>query len=248
MWYTRRGDPCGLPKDFSGGLLGLRRRTRPLQVEAEQKGPETISKEMRELLGEKGQSNLVARAANENDFSAIVEMWKRFMTEEKEAVDEVDPGKEVSKWSWRLRKQIEEEKALVVERNNEILGFACFVGRAREGDYKRGAGNDSVLPGGPEMERPAPEQVKRLPILAGVAYVTDLYVSPEGRRSRAAQSLFAALFEAVAAAGFTAVWTNTSSRNRRVQTLLQRLGFSVMPGFRIRGMENHVYYERKLRT
>ncbi len=42
-----------------------------------------------------------------------------------------------------------------------------------------------------------------------------------------------------------AVWTNTSARNRRVQILLKRAGFSPLEGFEVPGLKEQRYFKRE---
>ena len=112
-----------------------------------------------------------------------------------------------------------------------IVGFLCYFDK-------------------PEVETETQETEsrpgKKLPIPPGVAFVTDVYVSPEARRSKAATSLFEILEKSAINAGCNAIWTNTNVRNHRIHTVLKHLGFSVMKDFIIPGKEKDVYFKKEL--
>lgn len=160
--------------------------------------------------------NTVARVAVEQDKPVIIELWRRFMLEEREAVPVADPDAAMRSWSERLEAQIAREQVVVVVHDDRTVGFAGFID----------AGDRAWVPD-------------------GVAYVVDFYVVPEARRTRAANRLFQCLF-ACLDGQYTEAWTNTSMRNRRVQILLRRMGFLPLQGFRIAGLEDQAYYRKEL--
>jgi len=175
---------------------------------------------------------MIARVAEKEDISAIAVHWKKFVTEEKDAVDDIgDIDSAAEKWSWRLHKMIDAEQAFVVEDNNKIVGFVCYFSK-------------------PETEKETKDtespKSKKLSIPPGVAFVTDIYVCPEARRSKAAISLFQIIEKSAIRNGCTTIWTNTNIRNRRVHIMLKRLGFSVMEGVAFPGKEKDVYFKKEL--
>ena len=160
---------------------------------------------------------MTARPACKSDLPTLVELWKRFMAEEHEAVPDSDPAAALAGWSERLRSQIARGQVSVLGEDTGAAGFAAFI--------------DSV-------DRPwIPE---------GVAYVVDLYVQPEARRAVAARTLMASLIDRVAEAGYREIWTNTAVTNRRMQVLLQRAGFVMNVGFSIPGLGDQVYLRREM--
>ena len=160
--------------------------------------------------------DIVARLALPADAPGLVALWVRFMREESAAVPDAAPESARPHWAARLDTQITKGQALVVSRGRELVGFAAFLDAA----------DRSWIP-------------------PHVAYVVDVYVAPEARRTRAAKALFAALM-ASTQARYAAVWTNTHIRNRRVRVLLTRAGFGPLPGFAITGLEDQVYLQRTL--
>lgn len=190
-------------------------------------------------MQENKELTVAARIATKDDAPAVVDLWKRFMTETKMVVEKKpeDINKEARRWSKRVARMIEEKKSFVVEYNKKITGFACYIGGVKEVAQKQDRTHRASTQKPPGRKHPIP---------LGVAYITDFYVSPEARKSRAAQNLMAVMSEAIEKTGYKAIWTNTSSRNRRVHILLGRLGFSVMTDFKLSGKENHVYYKKRL--
>jgi GNAT superfamily N-acetyltransferase len=160
-------------------------------------------------------SGMIARAANEGDAAAIAGLWRRFMTEEHEAVPDAEPEAALPNWSARLRGQITRGTVFVLEAGEGIVGFAGFVG-ARELEW----------------------------VPSEAAYIVDMYIGPEHRRASAARKLFAALVERVASAGYKEVWTNTNVGNRRVRRLLEWWGFELAPDLGIAGQTDQLYFKR----
>jgi len=83
-------------------------------------------------------------------------------------------------------------------------------------------------------------------IPAGVAYVTDVYVSPEARLTDASMNLASTLMEVARKTGFSAVWTNTHADNKPMQAFLKRLGFFPLENFTFKGREDDMYYQKEL--
>ena len=156
--------------------------------------------------------NTVTRVAAEQDSPGIVDLWRRFMLEEREAVPVPDLAGTVRNWSERLDAQIARTQVVVAVHDGRAVGFAGFI-----------------------------DAVDRAWVPDGVAYVVDFYVVPEARRTGAAQQLFQCLLVRLEGR-YTETWSNTSARNRRVQILLRRVGFRPLQGFCIAGLENQVYY------
>ena len=177
-------------------------------------------------------SSDVIRPADLNDSETIISLWKQLVSERDVAADYSDVPSAVEKWSRRLDRQIEEGKAFVAELQEKIVGFAGYVGRP--------PGQENHGPKAPLAANP------RLPIPPGVAYVTDLYVIPLARKKGVAQRLLRTIIDTSESTGFAAIWTNTNIRNQRTLGLLRKLGFTPLADFRIPGLENQVYYAKKL--
>ena len=77
----------------------------------------------------------------------------------------------------------------------------------------------------------------------GIAYIVDIYVSPEFRSSNAAGLLIKAFAQATEQQ-YSEIWTNTGIRNKRVQVLLKRAGFEIMDDFEIDGLKDQIYYKK----
>jgi ribosomal protein S18 acetylase RimI-like enzyme len=159
-------------------------------------------------------------------------LWKQLVTEKDVGADHIDVIAAAARWSARLSRQIDEGKAFVAERNGKLVGFAGYIGRIT-GDESEKLQNNKV-------------EGSRLPIPPGIAYITDLYVTPATRRRGLAQSLLDAILRSSKSLGFQAVWTNTNSRNRRTLSLLAKLGFTPLGDFQISGLENQVYHMKAL--
>lgn len=170
--------------------------------------------------------------AQKEDKNDILELWKDLMKIEiavgKESVD-IDEA--IKTWAWRLDKQIEEEKAIIVKGDDKIVGFASFIGKTE----------DEV-----KTQQGQPERMKQIAIPAGIAYVTDVYVSPEARLTDASMDLSNKLIETAKKAGFSTIWTNTHSDNKPMRAFLKRLGFSNLENFTLKGREDHLYYKKEL--
>jgi GNAT superfamily N-acetyltransferase len=175
----------------------------------------------------------VIRPAVQSDSEAIISLWRRLVTEYDVAADYLDVPSAVEKWSYRLGKQIEETKAFVAVLDDKVVGFAGYVGRPA--GEKRQTGQT------------APAGNPRLPIPAGIAYVTDLYVIPEARKRGVAQRLLMTIIDNSESTGFSAVWTNTNTRNKRTLGLLAKMGFTPLADFHIPDLENQAYYAKELR-
>lgn len=191
-------------------------------------------RESKDKTKEKKEKNVdvIARIAEKEDISAITSFWKRLVTEETEAVDDVkDFDSALEKWSWRLNKMIDTKQAFVVEYNNGIVGFICYLKQTKTETRTQDAESYSR---------------RKIAIPSGVAFVTDIYVSPEARKSNAAMSLFQILEKSAIKSGCNAIWTNTNIRNRRIHILLKRLGFSVMEDFTIAEKEKDIYFKKEL--
>ena len=158
---------------------------------------------------------ITARMARPDDAQAITSLWRRFMTEEHEAVPASDPEQAVSRWSERLHSQIEKGEVFLVALGQDTVGFVGFID-SREGDW-------------------LPEKV---------AYLVDIYVVPEARKRGAAKALFEAVMTE-ASRRYEQVWTNTHKGNRRVQVLLRRAGFEEFSGFEIQGLSDQMYFRRR---
>lgn len=176
---------------------------------------------------------IVARTAKHEDHPKIVLLWKQLVTEEPQAVDDIDVDSALEKWSWRLEKQIEEKLAFVVERSRKLVGFACCIGRVKEKETNEVKSVKEI----PLRKRPIPE---------GVAYITDVYVCPEARISMAAPELMAILENTIRETGFSAIWTNTHIENRPMQAFLKRLGYVNLDDDKIPRREEHLYYKKDL--
>ena|GEM_PF-345711 len=172
------------------------------------------------------------RPAAHRDSNTVVKLWKRLVTEIDVAAGYPDLHAAVDKWSDRLGRQIDEEKAFVAELDGKIVGFACYVGRTAGSGLQNRRTDRLKGPG--------------LPIPLGVAYVTDLYVTPAARHQGLAQGLLGVIMRGAESTGFHTVWTNTSSRNKRTLSLLSKLGFAPLQGFQIPDLDNQVYYARAL--
>ena len=153
----------------------------------------------------------IARFANSSDIEAIIGLWKRFMQEEKDAVPDARVGEVLDGWTQRLREQVRTSKVIVADIDGKTRGFLGFI-----------------------------DSTDRAWVPVGVAYVVDIYVAPEARRSRIALLLFRTL--AGPTSKYTEIWTNTSVRNRRAQAFFAQAGFTPMEGFAIKGLEGQIYY------
>jgi RimJ/RimL family protein N-acetyltransferase len=174
-----------------------------------------------------------ARKAEKEDREGMITLWKRFMTEEENAVDEIQGIDKAAKgWEWRLDKQIEEGVAFVVIADKEVVGFTGYIGYREPTEEEKG------------KERP--KGMKRLPLAPGVAFINDIYIAPEARESNSSKALFAVVIEGISEKGFDTIWTNTSIRNRRTQILLERMGFRKTEAFTLSGMKDQVCYEKKV--
>ncbi len=156
------------------------------------------------------------RPAQAGDLPAIQRLWERFMSEEEDAVPDADQESARARWADRLRAQADAGHVLVAEHEGQIVGFVGCV-----------------------------DARARAWVPEGVLYIVDIYVAPEARSTGAAGGLMRAL-EAAAATGFRELWTNTHLRNRRVQVLLRRAGFSPLEGFALPGLEEQLYYRKEL--
>lgn len=159
------------------------------------------------------------RKAHLDDTTAIIELWKRFMTEEHQAVTDEEPLKNLEKWSEWLHSRISKGHIFIVKCNGVIVGFAAFV--------------DS-------------EEHKAVP--SGIAYITDIYVIPEARKSKTACKVFNLLIEEASRAGFKEAWANTSVKNRRIQLLLKRAGFVDMDDFKLPHRKEDIHFKKALAT
>jgi len=154
------------------------------------------------------------RLARAADIGPIVTLWKRFMAEEHEAVPDADPEGAEARWTARLQTQVAESKVVVADRGDALVGFLAFI------DHR-----------------------DRQWVPPGIAYVVDVYVAPEARRTAAARELFRAAADRLRPA-YSETWTNTHAGNRRMQLLLRRAGFKPLVGFEIEGLRDQVYYRR----
>jgi ribosomal protein S18 acetylase RimI-like enzyme len=152
------------------------------------------------------------RHASIDDVPQILSLWKRFMTEEQVAVPDANLEEAETPWTARLLKQVTSSKVIVVEREEVIVGFLAFI-----------------------------DEDDRSWIPPGVAYVVDIYITPEARATPAARRLFDATAELQM--HYAQVWTNTHAGNQRMQTLLRRVGFEQLHGFEIEGLREQVYYK-----
>jgi ribosomal protein S18 acetylase RimI-like enzyme len=167
--------------------------------------------------------------AKKEDKNDILELWKELMKIEiAVGKNGNDIDNAIKTWAWRLEKQIEENKAIIVTGNDKVVGFACFIGKT-EDEVKD-------QPGG----------MKKMAIPAGVAYMTDFYISPKARLTDASMNLSDKLMEVARKTGFSAVWTNTHADNKPMQAFLKRLGFSRLENFTLKGREHDMYYEKEL--
>ena len=134
------------------------------------------------------------------------------MTEEDEAVPDAKPEEVEETWKARLTSQISASKVIVADNGDCLVGFLAFI-----------------------------DSKDRQWVPAGVAYVVDIYVTPEARASAAAKQLFRAT-AGLLQATYSETWTNTHIKNRRVQILLKRAGFEALDGFEIKGLPDQLYY------
>jgi ribosomal protein S18 acetylase RimI-like enzyme len=155
---------------------------------------------------------ILARKASAADFEEIVSLWRRFMTEEDEAVSDAKPNGVEEAWKARLVSQISASKAIVADNGDCLVGFLAFI-----------------------------DSDDRQWVPAGVAYVVDMYVSPEARASATAKALFRATAELLQTV-YSETWTNTHIKNRRMQILLKRAGFETLDGFEIEGLRDQLYF------
>ncbi len=152
------------------------------------------------------------RHAEIEDIRQLVALWKRFMIEENEAVPNANPAQAERPWTTRLQIQIANSKVIVADNDGVLVGFLAFID-ARDRPW----------------------------VPARTAYVVDIYVAPEARETTAAKRLFSAASEMLRAS-YAETWTNTHTRNRRMQILLKRAGFEPLVGFEIEGLRDPLYY------
>jgi len=160
---------------------------------------------------------MTSRLGQEPDVPALLVLWKRFMAEEEDAVPDADAEAASANWLQRLRVQIARQQIYVLETPAGIAGFAGFI-----------------VPG------------SSLSVPSGVAYIVDLYVTPEARRGSGARALMISLMKAITRAGCHEVWTNTALTNTRMRLLLSRAGFVENRGFSFPGLRDQVYLRRSL--
>ncbi|MBN1256360.1 MAG: GNAT family N-acetyltransferase [Planctomycetes bacterium] len=152
------------------------------------------------------------QAARTNQIDEIISLWKRFQSEEPEAVPEADTAVCESAWSERLAKQIAESKVLVVASNEKIVGLLTFLD-SRDREW----------------------------IPAHIAYIVDTYIIPEARVSTAALDLFHEMVKQSQGV-YAEIWTNTNVKNIRLQNLLKRVGFKRLDDFEIKDLKEQLYF------
>ncbi len=157
------------------------------------------------------------REAVESDRPELTRLWMRFMAEESQAVPQADVGKASEGWSERLRAAIERQHVYLVDSDGQVQGFAMWIDSA---------------------EKPW--------IPAGVAYIVDIYMIPDGRKGRAAATLLKSLLTAMRDLRYKQVWTNTHTGNHRARVLLDRSGFAEISDFEIPGLTDQIYLKMDL--
>lgn len=174
-----------------------------------------------------------ARKAIAGDREQLLRLWKRFATEEGNAVEAgLDVDRESEKWARRLDRQIGEGVTFVVEGESGISGFAGYIGYHGHDGHRT------------DIETTKAEG--RLPLVPGTAFISDIYVVPSARRTPAARALFRAMADGIRSRGYTMIWTNTGVRNRRMQVLLERIGFEKTHAFSLPGEKDQIYYEKRI--
>ena len=173
-----------------------------------------------------------ASIAQKEDRDDILELWKDLMKMEiAVGKEDIDIDETIKAWAWRLDKQIEEKKAIIVKGDDKTVGFACFIGKTGDEVKKQQAPSGNA---------------RKITIPAGIAYITDVYVAPRARLTDASMKLSNTLIEVAKKAGFSAVWTNTHADNKPMQAFLKRLGFSILENFTLKRREDHLYYKKDL--
>lgn len=165
------------------------------------------------------ESSIVISEAKPKDVQALIGLWKRFMTEEWLAVPDGDLS-ELPKWESRLEMQVSHRHVFVASIVSGLaVGFAGFVDSAYH---------------------------PRCP--KGVAYIVDMYVTPEYRATQAALKLHACLLRQAATDGYCEVWANCSEENRRVQILLRHAGYTQFDEVPFPVEDRQVYFKMMLKN
>ena len=119
-------------------------------------------------------------------------------------------------WASRLHRQIAKSQVCVTETGGALVGFAGVIDHSER---------DFIPP--------------------AVAYLADLYVTPNMRQRGVGSSLLGFVIEHVASCEYVVVWTNTSENNASARGCLARASFRPLDGFSLPHLPEQLYLQRR---
>ena len=140
------------------------------------------------------------------------------MTEEKLAVGDSEVQKSIDRWEKRLKIQLSKSQIVVVEKNYDLVGFMGFVDKSQ---YHW--------------------------LDPNIAYVVDTYIVPEARKTNAARRMFRE-FNLRIKTKYSEIWTNVNVNNKRVQRMLQKMGFKEVDDFKVKKFKDQIYFKFKIES